>query len=162
MTLIPCRTLYNETRLVPADTLIQRPSVYGLIVYEGRLLVAEASCTHKYVLPGGGIEPGEDIQAALVREVAEETGLYVEVGPFLHFETDFLYYDPLDQAFHGFMFYYQGYPRDTQLGSLEYPVEEGLDRPLWVDIHALTPDSFQSHGPLALDLLSRIAAMREP
>jgi ADP-ribose pyrophosphatase YjhB (NUDIX family) len=32
-------------------------------------------------LPGGHVEPGEDDSAALVREMAEETGLTVEPGP---------------------------------------------------------------------------------
>jgi 8-oxo-dGTP diphosphatase len=32
-------------------------------------------------LPGGRVEPGETDQQAVVREVAEETGLVVEVGP---------------------------------------------------------------------------------
>jgi 8-oxo-dGTP pyrophosphatase MutT (NUDIX family) len=158
MKLIPCHTLYNETRWVPADSLIQRPSVYGLIVHDGQLLVAEASYTHKYVLPGGGIDPGETIEAALKREVAEETGLHIDVGPFLHFETDFFYFDPLDVAIHGFLFYYQAYTRDTALPTLEYPAEEGLDRPLWVDIRSLRPDAFQTHGPLTLDLIARITA----
>ncbi len=107
MTLVKCRTLFNETRFVPADSLIQRPSVYGIVLHERRVLVAQARSTRKYVLPGGGIEKGEPVEAALRREVWEETGVEVEVGEFLHFETDLFYYDPLDLALHGFLFFYR-------------------------------------------------------
>lgn len=36
---------------------------------------------HYFVFPGGGVEAGEAPHDALVREVREETGLLVDVGP---------------------------------------------------------------------------------
>lgn len=155
MALVKCRTIFNETKLVPAESLIQRPSVYGIITQNGELLVAEAEFTRRYVLPGGGIDKGEDIQAALMREVREETGIDVEVGAFLHFETDLFYYDPLDLAIHGFLFYYACKPLALELNTPDYPPIEGLIKPLWVDIDQLSADSFQSHGELVMRLLNR-------
>ena len=49
---------------------------------EGRLLLvrrANEPAAGRWSLPGGRVEPDEDPQTAAVREVAEETGLSVEV-----------------------------------------------------------------------------------
>jgi 8-oxo-dGTP diphosphatase len=53
-----------------------RPSSYGLIRDdEGRLLVCRTP--QRFMLPGGGIDPGETAVEAMTREVLEETGLVV-------------------------------------------------------------------------------------
>jgi len=46
---------------------------------EGRLLVCHRRDLDVWDLPGGGVEPGEALWDAVVREVAEETGLEVKV-----------------------------------------------------------------------------------
>jgi 8-oxo-dGTP diphosphatase len=51
---------------------------------DGRLLLvrrANDPGRGLWSLPGGRVEPGEDDVAALVREMAEETGLVVQPGP---------------------------------------------------------------------------------
>ena len=60
------------------------PCVGGLI-YDaaGRLLLVQRANEPGrglWSLPGGRVEPGEDDERALVREMAEETGLAVEPG----------------------------------------------------------------------------------
>lgn len=40
---------------------------------------------NKYDLPGGRVEGGETIEDSIQREVAEETGIQVEVGPAIHY-----------------------------------------------------------------------------
>jgi ADP-ribose pyrophosphatase YjhB (NUDIX family) len=48
------------------------------------LLVQHAKAGRRYwLLPGGGVEVGESLAAAIVREVEEETGLRVEPGRLL-------------------------------------------------------------------------------
>ena len=61
------------------------PCVGGLAYDdEGRLLLvrrANDPGRGRWSVPGGRVEPGEDDAAALVREMREETGLDVVVGP---------------------------------------------------------------------------------
>ncbi len=59
------------------DRVFSRPSARGIIMQDDKIALVY-SCREKYYkFPGGGIRPGEDKQAALIREVKEETGLVV-------------------------------------------------------------------------------------
>lgn len=64
---------------------IRRVGAYGLCRdADGRVLLARGSAESEFPgiwgLPGGGVEHGEDPDAAVVREFAEETGLLVGVA----------------------------------------------------------------------------------
>ncbi len=64
----------------PGKDYRERPSVYGLAFDERRrLLVVRVPRKDQLVLPGGGIDPGEEAVAALHREIREETGLAVRI-----------------------------------------------------------------------------------
>lgn len=57
-----------------------RVTVKGACVRDGKLLLVREPArdgVHKWDLPGGGLDFGEDVETALRREVAEETGLIV-------------------------------------------------------------------------------------
>src|SRR5579875_2453907 len=56
-----------------------RIGVYALIFDEGRVLLALRRDIDWWNLPGGGMEAGETVEEALIREVREETGLEVAV-----------------------------------------------------------------------------------
>lgn len=63
-----------------------RPGVKALIVYEGKILMVRERVHENNELveivdfPGGGIEFGEGLHEALIREVKEEVGLDIIVG----------------------------------------------------------------------------------
>lgn len=56
----------------------------GIIVHEGRVVLVKrrfAPLAGEWSIPGGAVETGETLEASLIREMAEETGFTVEVGP---------------------------------------------------------------------------------
>jgi 8-oxo-dGTP pyrophosphatase MutT (NUDIX family) len=57
-------------------------SVKGVAVQRGRILLLRNERS-EWELPGGKLELGEDPPACVAREVAEETGWQVTVGPIL-------------------------------------------------------------------------------
>ncbi|MBI5961199.1 MAG: NUDIX domain-containing protein [Chloroflexi bacterium] len=156
--LVECRTLHGERKQIPVNRLTQRPSVYAITLHAGQVLLMRGRHTQKYTLPGGGVEVGEPIEQALKRELREETGLDIAVEEFLHFHEDFFYYDPLDLAFHGFLFYYRCTPlSDTLLAETEVD-DEDAEAPRWIALDSLTAADFQTHGEITMRLLDQCSS----
>lgn len=64
----------------PALPRVYRPSVRGIMLCGDTVAMAYVAKYGYYKFPGGGIEPGESHEQALLREVREETGLIVDPG----------------------------------------------------------------------------------
>ena len=47
---------------------------------QDRILLTRREDNGRWCLPGGGLEPGEDVAEGCIREVWEETGLHVEIA----------------------------------------------------------------------------------
>lgn len=67
-----------------------RPGAYAILKRGGQILLThQAAPVPEFQLPGGGIDPGEHMLAALHREVMEETGWSisrpVRIGAFRRF-----------------------------------------------------------------------------
>lgn len=65
----------------PGGTSFSRPSVRGILIDgNGKIGMVHSLKFGYYKFPGGGIEPGETHQEALIREYLEETGLTLIPG----------------------------------------------------------------------------------
>ena len=89
--------------------IYEKYSIRAIIVRDGRLAM-QCSQEGEYKIPGGGQEPGENYEQTLIREVKEETGLYVrpesicELGEIIELHRDI--FEP-DKKFicHSLFFY---------------------------------------------------------
>lgn len=73
------RTLFEiDTKDYDANaTCYSRPSARAIIIQDGKVAMVHSRKYDYYKFPGGGIEQKEQKEAALIREVLEETGLMV-------------------------------------------------------------------------------------
>jgi 8-oxo-dGTP pyrophosphatase MutT (NUDIX family) len=156
--MIECRSIYGNNVLVAREKLVFRPSVYGIIVRDGKALLVRSRHGGKYTLPGGGVELGEGMAAALIREVREETGIAVSVGPLVHFREDLFYYDPKDEAYHGLLAYYACVPETFDLLADDQVDDEDATAPAWVEITILKEEDLLGPGDQILSMLHRAAA----
>lgn len=71
----------RDLRALVGTRVLVMPCVTALIRNEqGRLLMARHAGSDLWGTPGGGVDPNESPQDAVVREVREETGLEVVAG----------------------------------------------------------------------------------
>lgn len=71
----------SDTRQYPERPIV---GVGAVIVSDGRVVIVRRRyepLAGRWSLPGGTLELGETLEAGVAREMREETGLYVEVGP---------------------------------------------------------------------------------
>lgn len=103
--------------------------VYGILVRDGKVLLSEEEYRGRLLVkfPGGGLEYGEGIREALVRECREELNCRVEVGE-LFYVTDYFIrsaFMPSDQII---SFYY--YIRTEE----EIIIADAEHRLIWTDL----------------------------
>ena len=153
---VRCRCWLGGEIAIPKEKLTHRPSAYGIVRHEDKILMLTmVGRNGRYCLPGGGTEPWETNAQALQRELHEEAGIQVKVGSLLHFQEDFFYYDPLEQALHGLLFYYDCTPLTFDLLSSEEVDDESVTNPQWVIINTLHEGNMQPQEMWLLHYLNK-------
>lgn len=75
---IQCVNIQGNKHEFDESEFIERNSVYGVHVKDKQILLVQDYWAKRWELPGGGIEEGETIKDALLREFEEETGLKID------------------------------------------------------------------------------------
>lgn len=104
---VACTDIYGKKFEVSTEDLVWRPSVYGIVVKEGKILVSK-QFGDKYDLPGGGLDLGELPEDGVIREVKEETGIDVRSPQLIGFENSFFQssHSKQNESYHCIMLYF--------------------------------------------------------
>ncbi|MEU4931802.1 NUDIX hydrolase [Streptomyces yokosukanensis] len=119
-----------------------RVAAYAVCVRDGQILLARSpgpDGTPEWVLPGGGMDHGEDPYDTVRREVTEETGYRIEVTGLLGVDSRRLVAEPRigrRSDHHALRLVYEG---KVVGGELRYEVGGSTDFAAWQDLSAL-PD----------------------
>jgi ADP-ribose pyrophosphatase YjhB (NUDIX family) len=118
-----------------------RVAAYAVCVQDDRILLARSPAAdggREWVLPGGGMEHGEDPHDTVVRELEEETGYRIEVTGLLGLDSSHHVFrraglrGPVDH--HGVRIVYEG---RVVGGELRNEVGGSTDMAAWHDLSAV-------------------------
>jgi ADP-ribose pyrophosphatase YjhB (NUDIX family) len=122
-------------------------SVNVAVIEDGRILLIERADFQVWALPGGGVDPGESVAAAAIREVEEETGLLVHLTRLVG-----IYSVPLRDD-HIVLFTAQ------RIGGELRPFPEETLRAEFFDVNALPANLIQWHRRRITDALAGVTGV---
>ncbi|PID32541.1 hypothetical protein CR956_01925 [Candidatus Saccharibacteria bacterium] len=130
-----CKDVFGNQFEVSTKDLNIRVGVYAVILSDNKILLTRQ--WNGYSIPGGGVEKGETIEMAFVREVKEETGLKAVPGSVIHQTTTFFKKDADSPAYQSHQFYvtaksFSGDIKNHQLTDSEKNYTD--DIPEWVSL----------------------------
>ncbi|KKR86312.1 MAG: NUDIX hydrolase [Candidatus Uhrbacteria bacterium GW2011_GWF2_41_16] len=152
--LIECTTLHGDKKMISKDKLVFRPAGYAIVINDGKVLLCNTKSTGKYWFPGGSVDLGKKLEDAIRREVREETGIEIEVEKFLLFKEMFFYYEPSDEAYQNFSFFYLCKPRTIELlADDKVDQEDESEKPRWIDLKSIKKEEIQTGAEEIFQLL---------
>ena len=113
----------------------------GIIVHEGRVVLVKRRfepLAGQWSIPGGAVETGETLEACLIREMAEETGFIVEVGPVVEVLDRITHDDDGRVLYHFVLIDYLCWPVGGELRAGSDVAEAVLAEPLELAQYQLT------------------------
>lgn len=80
------KDFYNDADAPKVNSIV--PAASAVIIRDNMVLLQKRVDNDLWSLPGGKMEPGEDIEHTIIREVLEETGYNVNVSKLIGVYTD--------------------------------------------------------------------------
>lgn len=140
MKTVTCVNAHGESVEAPIDSLETRLAVYGIVFKDEKVLLTGQ--WDGFDFPGGGLEQGETLEEALVREVREETAVTVKKGDMLYMHEQFFVHPVTKKCFHSLLFYYMaayvsGDIAEYKMGEHEHDYNKP---PAWIPLEEMTSD----------------------
>jgi mutator protein MutT len=142
----PDRRQYPERPIV---------GVGAVIVRDGQVLIVRRRyepLAGRWSLPGGALEIGETLEAGLAREMREETGLDVEVGPVIEVFDRIMLDDEKRVRYHFVLVDYLCWPTRGQLRA-----GSDVDNAIFVDPTELEPYKLTTKARAVIDRALELA-----
>jgi 8-oxo-dGTP diphosphatase len=145
--IVICKDREKNEHEVFVEDLTFRPSVYGVIIEHGKILLSKQ--WDGFDLPGGGIELGETINDALIREIKEETGFDAEVNGIIDCRNSF-FRTLKGKNFHSILLYYtcKIIGGSISVKYLDEAEKSYLGQAEWVDLARIENIKFYSSTDL--------------
>jgi 8-oxo-dGTP diphosphatase len=131
-----------------------RVAAYALIIEDDRVLLSRwlGPDRPRWILPGGGLDHGEDPYDAVVREVFEETGYRAEVDRLLGIQNVYgpMVRDGVEVDYHRIRILYEAH---VVGGELTFEVDGSTDQAAWFPLAKLPELDHVESVDYALELL---------
>lgn len=139
---VVCHDIHGKQFEVSADRLSFRPSVYGVIIRNHKVLLSKQ--WDGYDFPGGGIKLTETIEEALIREVKEETGFDVRVGRIVVCKSSFFKLPSTGTYVNAVLMYYLCEIRGGEISTDYFDADEKeyANKAEWIDISKIRKVKF--------------------
>ncbi|MBH2007416.1 NUDIX domain-containing protein [Candidatus Saccharibacteria bacterium] len=119
-----CLDIEGNKYEIATSELQWRPATYGIVIKNNKVLMSK-QFDDKYTLPGGGVNLGEDLKTAVVREVKEETGLDVNDPRVVGVENSFFHAaHGSKESYHSVLIYYSCILQGGELSTDGFDEEE--------------------------------------
>jgi ADP-ribose pyrophosphatase YjhB (NUDIX family) len=129
----------RDSRRYPSRPIVGVGAV--ILMNDGRVVLVKRKyepLAGQWSLPGGGLEVGEKLEAGTAREVLEETGLVVDVGPVIEVFDRILVDDTGDVEYHFVLVDYLCRPRAGTLAAGSDVADVALADPRALEAYGLT------------------------
>ncbi|MDO8668589.1 MAG: NUDIX domain-containing protein [bacterium] len=129
-----CHDINGKLYKVDAKKLTFRPSIYGILIEKGKILLLKQ--WDGYDFPGGGAELHETVEDTLKREFWEETGFRVRPIKLIYAGSSFHYSVTRKQFWNCPLFYFLIKKNSGKLSKANFDDKEKeyADLAEWIDI----------------------------